>query len=81
MPKFLVEIIVAYPCVLEAKSIEDALEIAENTDWDGWPDDLAEIIEYNAEYVDEDDTAAPQQDDKSVKSANKVTLTLIKSDK
>jgi len=79
MPKFLVEIIVAYPCVLEAKSIEEALEIAENTDWDEWPDDLAEIIEYRAGDISEnEEEIAPTSNDNSAKSDNKAKLMLIK---
>lgn len=55
MPKYRVEIIVTYPCIIEARSMEEAIEFAENTDWDLWPDDDSEILEYEAELVDEEE--------------------------
>jgi hypothetical protein len=71
----MVEIIVAYPCIIEAKSIEEALQIAEDAEWDDWPDDLAEIIEYNAEYIDEEE----ETNDNSEKSDSKIVkLTVVK---
>jgi hypothetical protein len=75
MPKYKVEIIVSYPCVLEANSMEEAIEFAENTDWDDWPDDDSEIIEYEAELVDEEEEPieiAPPKP--AVKSTAKLTV-------
>lgn len=75
MPKYRVEIIVSYPCVLEANSMEEAIEFAENTDWDDWPDDDSEIIEYEAELVDEEEEPieiAPQKP--AVRSTAKLTV-------
>lgn len=56
MPKFLVEIIASYPCTIEAATIEEAFEIAENCPWEEWPDDNCEIIEYCAELLVEEET-------------------------
>lgn len=58
MPKFTVEMIVSYPLVLEAQTMEEAFEIAENIDWEDWPDDDSEIIEYCAELVVEEEAQA-----------------------
>lgn len=59
MPKFMVEIIAAYPCVIEAQTMEEAFEIAENTPWEDWPDDDCEIVEYCAELVVEEEAEQP----------------------
>jgi len=75
MPKYKVEIIVSYPCVLEARSMEEAIEFAENTDWDEWPDDDCEIIEYEAELVDEEEEIQQDAPPKlAVKSTAKLTV-------
>lgn len=75
MPKYRVEIIVSYPCVIDANSMDEAIEFAENADWDDWPDDDSEIIEYEAELVDEEaeetEYAPPKP---AVKSTAKLTV-------
>ena len=53
MPKFKVIAVVHYPCVFEASTIEEAIEIAENSDWEMWPDDDSEISEYYAEELED----------------------------
>jgi hypothetical protein len=75
MPKFMVEIIASYPCVIEAPTIEEAFIIAENTSWDDWPDDDCEIIEYCAELIIEDEEEVPQPVQQApVKQRPKLTL-------
>ena len=54
MPKFIVEMIVSYPIVIDAPTTEDAFTIAEDIPWEDWPDDESEIIEYCAELIVED---------------------------
>lgn len=60
MAKFRVEIIVSYPCVIEAQTMEEAMQLAEDADWDDWPDDEAEVVEYCAELVIDDDDEKPK---------------------
>jgi hypothetical protein len=77
MPKFMVEIIASYPCVIEAQTIEEAFTIAEETPWDEWPDDNCEIVEYCAELIiedNEDNQVAVQQ----VPAKQRPKLTLVK---
>jgi len=78
MPKFMVEIIASYPCVVEAQTIEEAFEIAENCPWEDWPDDDCEIVEYCAELVVEEDAEQAAEAPKSVtipiKQRPKLTL-------
>jgi hypothetical protein len=50
--KYVVTAVVYYPCVIEADDIQEAIEIAENADWEVWPDDEAEIVEYIAEEIE-----------------------------
>ena len=73
MPKFLVEMIVSYPCEIEAQTIDEALQIAEDIDWEDWPDDDLEIVEYCAELVVPDDEPAPTPPPKT-----RPKLTLVK---
>lgn len=84
MPKFLVEIIVSYPCEIEAQTMDEAIQIAEDADWDDWPDDNSEIVEYCAELVVEDDDEAPAKEINDIPQKNvtksKPKLTLIKGD-
>jgi len=74
MPKYKVEIIVTYPCVIEAHSMDEAIEFAENTPWDDWPDDDSEIIEYEAELVDEEEQVEVPPQKPAAKSAVKLTV-------
>jgi hypothetical protein len=77
MPKFLVEIIASYPCTIEAATIEEAFEIAENTPWEDWPDDDCEIVEYCAELVVEEEAvqeAEPPKPVTPIKQRAKLTL-------
>jgi hypothetical protein len=78
MPKFLVEIIASYPCTIEAKTMEEAFEIAENCPWEDWPDDDCEIVEYCAELVIEEEAEQVEETPKSVvmpiKQRPKLTL-------
>lgn len=82
MPKFLVEIIVSYPCEIEASTMEEAIQIAEDADWDDWPDDQSEIVEYCAELVIEDDDDKPTKENNDISQKNvtklKPKLTLVK---
>lgn len=75
MPKYLVEMFVSYPLVLEGNTMEEVLDLAEKIAWDDWPDDEAEIIEYSARLVDEEikqtEDAPPKQ---AAKSAAKLTV-------
>jgi hypothetical protein len=54
MPKFIVEMIVSYPLVIDAPTTEAAFTIAEDVPWEEWPDDEAEIVEYCAELIVEE---------------------------
>lgn len=75
MPKYLVEMIVSYPLILEGKTMEDVLDIAENVAWDDWPDEEAEILEFAARMVDEEEKATDHAPTKpAVKSVGKFTL-------
>lgn len=77
MPKYLVEMFVSYPLVLEAPDMEKVLDLAEQVNWDDWPDEDAEIIEYSARLVDEEQK---QTDDAPPKAAARpaAKLTVIK---
>lgn len=84
MAKFRVEIIVSYPCVIDAQTVEEALQFAEDADWDDWPDDESEIVEYCAELVIEDDEDDPAKNmnvppQKNV-TKSKPKLVLVKGD-
>lgn len=75
MPKYLVEMIVSYPLVLEGKTMEEVLDLAENLSWDDWPDDEAEILEYAARMVDEEEKATDHAPAKpAIKSSGKFTV-------
>jgi hypothetical protein len=74
MPKFMVEIIASYPCTIEAENIDKAIEIAEGTEWENWPDEDCEIIEYRANLIENDDNK------NKVDNKQKVKLFLIKGD-
>jgi hypothetical protein len=79
MPKFMVEIIASYPCVVDAQTIEEAFEIAENCPWDDWPDDDCEIVEYCAELIVEDsDEQPPPVTPIKSKMAGRPKLTLVR---
>lgn len=77
MAKFRVEIIVSYPCVIEAQTMEEAMQLAEDADWDDWPDDEAEVVEYCAELVIEDDDEKPKSS-QPVPLKPRPKLTLVK---
>lgn len=77
MAKFRVEIIVSYPCVIEAQTMEEAMQLAEDADWDDWPDDEAEVVEYCAELVIEDDDEKPKSS-QPIPLKPRPKLTLVK---
>lgn len=73
MPKFIVEMIVSYPLVIDAPTVEDAFTISEDIPWEDWPDDEAEIIEYCAELIVEEGEEE-QEPVEPVKPRPKLTL-------
>lgn len=73
MPKFIVEMIVSYPIVIDAPTVEDAFTISEDIPWEDWPDDEAEIIEYCAELIVEEGEEE-QEPVEPVKPRPKLTL-------